>query len=88
GTPVTSVDPDGIVAANIEVERVIGSVVYPASELVEPGVIKLIEGNRFTLGELDGSRSPRIEALSQAMIAAGFKSPVSKDIRSEMWVKL
>ncbi|MCV4713920.1 hypothetical protein OFC05_28040, partial [Escherichia coli] len=65
GTPVTSVDPDGIVAANIEVERVIGSVVYPASELVEPGVIKLIEGNRFTLGELDGSRSPRIEALSQ-----------------------
>lgn len=88
GTPVTSVDPDGIVAANIEVERVIGSVVYPASELVEPGVIKLIEGNRFTLGELDGSRSPRVEALSQAMIAAGFKSPVSKDIRSEMWVKL
>jgi 2-dehydropantoate 2-reductase len=88
GTPVTSVDPDGIVAANIEVERVIGSVVYPASELIEPGFVKLIEGNRFTLGELDGSRSPRIEALSQAMIAAGFKSPVSKDIRSEMWVKL
>jgi 2-dehydropantoate 2-reductase len=88
GQPVTSVDPDGIVAANIEVERVIGSVVYPASELVEPGVVRLIEGNRFTLGELDGSRSPRIEALSQAMIAAGFKSPVSKDIRSEMWVKL
>lgn len=88
GTSVSSVDPDGIVAASIDVERVIGSVVYPAAELTEPGVVRLIEGNRFTLGELDGSRSPRVEALSQAMIAAGFKSPVSKDIRSEMWVKL
>jgi 2-dehydropantoate 2-reductase len=67
---------------------VIGSVVYPASELVAPGVVRLIEGNRFTLGELDGSRSERIEALSKAMINAGFKSPVSKDIRGEIWLKL
>ena len=65
GRAVTSVDPDGLIAANIEPERVIGSVVYPAAELVAPGVVKLIEGNRFTLGELDGSRSERIEALSQ-----------------------
>jgi ketopantoate reductase len=50
GRQVTSVDPQGIVAANIEVERVIGSVVYPATELMEPGVVRLIEGNRFTLG--------------------------------------
>jgi 2-dehydropantoate 2-reductase len=63
-------------------------VVYPASELVAPGVVKLIEGNRFSLGELDGSRSERIEALSKAMMGAGFKSPVSRDIRSEIWVKL
>ena len=88
GRQLESVDPGGVIAAHIEPERVIGSVVYPASELVAPGVVKVIEGNRFTLGEPDGSRSPRIEALSQAMMKAGFKSPVSKDIRGEIWVKL
>ena len=88
GRAVTSVDPDGLIAANIEAERLIGSVVYPAAELVAPGVVKLIEGNRFTLGEPDGTRSERIEALSQAMMKAGFKSPVSKDIRGEIWLKL
>lgn len=88
GQALRSVDLDGLLAQHIEPERVIGSVVYPAAELVAPGVVKVIEGNRFTLGEPDGSRSPRIEALSQAMIRAGFKSPVSKDIRGEIWVKL
>ncbi len=88
GRAVSSVDADGTVAANIEVERVIGSVVYPASELVAPGVVKVIEGNRFTLGELDGSKTPRVEALSQALIRAGFKAPISSDIRSEIWLKL
>jgi 2-dehydropantoate 2-reductase len=88
GRPVSTVDPDGTVAANIEIGRVIGSVVYPASELVAPGVIKVIEGNRFTLGELDGSKSPRIEALAQTLIGAGFKAPVSSDIRCEIWLKL
>jgi 2-dehydropantoate 2-reductase len=88
GRQLESVDPGGLLAQHIEPERVIGSVVYPAAELVSPGVVKVIEGNRFTLGEPDGSRSPRIEALSQAMMRAGFKSPVSKDIRSEIWVKL
>ncbi|MEO6408302.1 MAG: 2-dehydropantoate 2-reductase [Burkholderiaceae bacterium] len=88
GTSLTSVDPDGALAAGIEVDRLIGSIVYPAAELVEPGVVKLIEGNRFSLGELDGRRSPRIEALSRSMMAAGFKAPVSRDIRSEIWIKL
>ena len=88
GRVLESVDPGGRIAAQIEPERIIGSVVYPASELVAPGVVRVIEGNRFTLGELDGSRSERIDGLSQAMIRAGFKSPVSKDIRSEIWVKL
>jgi 2-dehydropantoate 2-reductase len=88
GRAVESVDPGGIVAANIEVERVIGSVVYPASELAAPGVIKVIEGSRFTLGELDGSKSPRLEMLAQTLIRAGFKAPVSTDIRSEIWLKL
>ena len=88
GRTLASVDPDGALAAGIEVERLIGSIVYPAAELVEPGVVKLIEGNRFTLGELDNQRTPRIEALSKSMMAAGFKAPVSRDIRSEIWVKL
>ena len=88
GRRLESVDPGGVIAAHIEPERVIGSVVYPAAELIAPGVVKVIEGNRFTLGEPDGSRSPRIEALAQAMMKAGFKSPVSKDIRGEIWVKL
>ncbi|QTN24908.1 2-dehydropantoate 2-reductase [Rhizobacter sp. AJA081-3] len=88
GRRLDSVDPGGVIAEHIEPERIIGSVVYPASELVEPGVVKVIEGNRFTLGELDGGRSERIDALSQTMMRAGFKAPVSRDIRSELWVKL
>ena len=88
GRGLDSVDPGGVIAAHIEPGRVIGSVVYPAAELVEPGVVKVIEGNRFTLGEPAGERSERIEALSQAMMRAGFKAPVSKDIRSEIWLKL
>lgn len=85
---LTSVDPDGALGAGIEVKRIIGGIVYPAAELLEPGVVKVIEGNRFTLGELDNQRTPRIEALSKSMMAAGFKAPVSRDIRSEIWVKL
>lgn len=88
GRTLESVDPGGLLAANIEPERVIGSVVYPAAELLAPGVVKVIEGNRFTLGEPDGTRSERIEALSGALMRAGFKAPVAKDIRSEIWVKL
>lgn len=88
GQRLESVDPGGVIASFIEPERVIGSVVYPAAELVEPGVVKVIEGNRFTLGEPDGTRSPRIEQLAATMMKAGFKSPVSKDIRAEIWVKL
>jgi 2-dehydropantoate 2-reductase len=88
GRRLDSVDPGGVIDQHIERERIIGSVVYPASELVEPGVVRVIEGNRFTLGELDGQRSERVEALSQAMMRAGFKAPVSRDIRSELWVKL
>lgn len=88
GRQLESVDPGGTIAAQIEPERIIGSVVYPATELVAPGVVRVIEGNRFTLGELDGSRSERIEALSRTFMRAGFKSPVARDIRSEIWIKL
>lgn len=88
GRAVTSVDPDGAIAAAIEPHRIIGSVVYPAAELVAPGLVKLIEGNRFTLGEPSGERTPRIEKLSQVFMAAGFKAPIARDIRSELWIKL
>ncbi|HEY5633365.1 MAG TPA: 2-dehydropantoate 2-reductase [Burkholderiaceae bacterium] len=88
GRPVTRVDPDGTLAAHIPGERVIGSVVYPASELVAPGVVKVIEGNRFSLGEPDNSKSERALELSEALTRAGFKAPVSSDLRSEIWLKL
>ncbi|HMR69384.1 MAG TPA: 2-dehydropantoate 2-reductase [Rubrivivax sp.] len=88
GRRLDSVDPGGVLADAIEPERIVGGVVYPAAELVAPGVVRVVEGNRFTLGEPDGSRSERIEALSQAFMAAGFKAPVSRNIRSEIWLKL
>jgi len=88
GRSLESVDPGGRIAAHIEPERIIGSIVYPATELVSPGVVRVIEGNRFSIGELDGSRSERIEALGQVLMKAGFKAPVARDIRSELWVKL
>jgi 2-dehydropantoate 2-reductase len=88
GRRLESVDPGGAIAAAIEPGRIVGGIVYPAAQLLEPGVVRVIEGNRFSLGEPDGSRSPRIEALSQAMMRAGFKAPVARDIRSELWVKL
>jgi 2-dehydropantoate 2-reductase len=88
GRALDSVDPGGALAAAIDPRHVVGSVVYPAAELVAPGVVQVVEGNRFTLGELDGARSGRVEALSQALMGAGFKAPVSRDIRSEIWLKL
>jgi 2-dehydropantoate 2-reductase len=88
GKPVQAVDPDGNIAKHIPIDSVIGSVVYPASEVIRPGVIKVIEGNRFTLGEIDGSDTPSIRAISDAFKAAGFKAPVSNDIRSEIWLKV
>ena len=88
GMPVRAVDPDGLIAKFIPIDSVIGSVVYPASEVIRPGVIKVIEGNRFTLGEIDGSDTPSVRAISDAFKAAGFKAPVSMDIRSEIWLKV
>lgn len=86
--PVRAVDLDGEIAKHIPINSVIGSVVYPASEVIAPGIIKVIEGNRFTLGEIDGTDTPSIRAISDALKAAGFKAPVSNDIRSEIWLKL
>ena len=88
GRRVESVDPGGVVSALLPPERAIGCIVYPAAEVPEPGVVEHTYGDRFTLGEPDGSRSPRVNALSEALIAAGFKAPVRPRIRDELWVKL
>jgi 2-dehydropantoate 2-reductase len=88
GRRIEAVDPGGVIAAHTEVERVIGCVVYPAAALAGPGVVRHIEGERFTLGEPDGSKSERIQQLSRVLSNAGFKAPIRPRIRSEIWVKL
>jgi 2-dehydropantoate 2-reductase len=85
---VESVDPGGKLWQVLPPSQAIGCVVYPAAEVIEPGVIEHTYGDRFTLGEPDGTRTPRIEALSKALIAAGLKAPVRPKIRDELWVKL
>jgi 2-dehydropantoate 2-reductase len=88
GTRVESVDPSGLISRNIPEQRVIGCVVYPAAELISPGIVKHIEGNRFPVGEPDGSTSDRVTRVSQCFIAAGLQAPVLPDIRAEIWLKL
>ena len=88
GTRLESVDPAGAVAERIDVDRVIGSILYPAAEIVAPGVIRHVEGNRVSLGELDGAETERLRRLVELFRRAGFKSRASSDLRSEIWVKL
>jgi 2-dehydropantoate 2-reductase len=88
GREVRSADPDGTIGRAIDAERIIGSVVYPAANLVSPGVVQVVEGRRFTLGELDGSTTPRAEKISAAFTKAGFKAPITDDIRGEIWLKI
>ena len=88
GTRLESVDPDNTQWNGFGPDRVLGCVVYPAAEVSKPGTIKHIEGNRFSLGEPDGSKSERAVALSQALSAAGLKAPVRPRLRDEIWVKL
>lgn len=88
GTRLASIDPGDAQWNGFGPDRVLGCVVYPAAEVVRPGAVKHIEGNRFSLGEPDGSKSDRATALSQALTAAGLKAPVRPRIRDEIWVKL
>ncbi|MDM0043451.1 2-dehydropantoate 2-reductase [Variovorax dokdonensis] len=88
GSVVRTVDPEGTLLAGIDPARILGCVVYPASELLAPGVVKHIEGERFPLGELDGSSSERVQRVSEAFVRAGFKAPVLDNIRAEIWLKL
>jgi len=81
-------DPGGRIWKTLGPERAIGCVVYPSCEIVEPGVIKHVSGNRFMLGEPAGLKSDRAVALSQAFAAANLKAPVRPRIRDDIWLKL
>ncbi|MGZ4672485.1 MAG: 2-dehydropantoate 2-reductase [Ilumatobacteraceae bacterium] len=87
GHRLHALDPDGALERLIPAERIVGSIAYPAAERDAPGVIRLIEGDRFPVGELDGQRSTRVTEIADALTDAGFKSRVLTDIRSHLWVK-
>lgn len=88
GLRLERVDPDGVISLAIEARSVVGSIVYFSTEISSPGVIQHIEGNRISLGEPDGSRSDRCRQIAEALIASGFRCPVTTRIRHEIWVKV
>ncbi|MBT98127.1 MAG: 2-dehydropantoate 2-reductase [Dehalococcoidia bacterium] len=88
GTSIESVDPGGVIAAAIDPSRVIGCIIYPSTVITKPGEIEHIEGNRFSIGELDGTSSDRCKSLAAALISAGLKAPIRSRIRHDLWVKL
>ncbi|HXP42065.1 MAG TPA: 2-dehydropantoate 2-reductase [Candidatus Acidoferrales bacterium] len=88
GLRLERVDPGGVISSAIETKRVVGSIIYFATEIAAPGVIHHTEGNRITLGEPDGTRSDRIRMLAESLIASGFRCPISTRIRQEIWVKV
>lgn len=88
GRVVKTVDPNGVLFNKIDPDRIIGCIAYPAATIAEPGVIKHVEGNRFPVGELDGSESDRVNQVSALFTEAGLKARVLTDIRSEIWLKL
>ena len=87
GQRLKSLDPSSVLTKNIDGDRIIGCVVYPAADVPEPGVIHHVEGDRFPIGELDGSESERVQRLYDALVKAGFRSRILPDIRSEIWLK-
>jgi 2-dehydropantoate 2-reductase len=88
GHCVRSVDPRARLMTAIDPRRIIGAVVYPAATIAAPGVIRHIEGDRYPLGELDGTTTERITRISQALVDAGLKAPILPNIRNEIWLKL
>ncbi|WP_171126176.1 MULTISPECIES: 2-dehydropantoate 2-reductase [unclassified Ruegeria] len=88
GTRLSSVDPGDAQWNGFGPDRVLGCVVYPAAEVIAPGSIKHVEGNRFSLGEPDGTKSDRASNLSAALSTAGLRAPVRPRIRDEIWLKL
>ncbi len=87
GRRLQTLDPDGVLAAAVPSERIVGCIAYPAAEKAAPGVIRHVEGDRFPVGELDGTRSERATAIATLFSDAGFTSRVLTDIRAHLWVK-
>ena len=88
GLTLERVDPGGVIAKSIEADRVVGSLAYFSTDIAEPGVIHHTEGHRLSLGEPGGTRTDRIRALADVLIAAGLRAPVTTRFRHEIWVKL
>ena len=88
GIHLERVDPGGVIGASIDPNRIVASIVYLGTDIVEPGVIRHTEGNRISLGEPDGSRSDRCRAIAETLIKAGLRVPVTARIRHEIWVKI
>ena len=88
GRRIGCLDPGNVLWDNLSPDRMIGCAVYPAAEVSEPGIIRHVEGDRFSLGEPSGEKTDRIVALSEILISSGFKAPVRPNIRNELWVKL
>ena len=87
GRSLESLDPDGVLGKNIDGDKIIGCVVYPAGAVEAPGIIRHVEGDRFPIGELDGSTTERVQTLHDTLVNAGFRSRIVDDIRSEIWLK-
>jgi 2-dehydropantoate 2-reductase len=88
GRRIENLDPAGVLVDHIPAERIVGCVVYPAAEVVEPGVVRHVAGNRVVFGELDNSRTPRVDAIIDIFRSAGVKSFLLDDLRGEVWLKL
>jgi 2-dehydropantoate 2-reductase len=88
GLRLERLDPGGVIASAIEPRRIVGSLAYFATDIVEPGVIHHTEGNRISFGEPDGSRSERLKKITEPLVAAGFRCPITTRFRHEVWVKL
>jgi 2-dehydropantoate 2-reductase len=88
GRRLESVDPGGVITGHVPPDRIVGSIIYPAAEIAEPGVVRHVEGNRISLGELDGAETERVKGLADLFRRAGFKARVAGDLRNEIWVKV
>ena len=88
GLRLERLDPGGAIEASIEARRVVGSIVYLATEITEPGVVQHVEGDRISLGEPNGERSERTAQIAEAIGNSGLRCRLTPRIRQEIWVKI
>lgn len=87
GRRLQAADPEGVIGQAVDPGRIVACIAYPAAELDTPNLVRHVEGNRFTVGEPDNRRSERVERISSLFAEAGFKAPVTTDVRAEIWLK-